>query len=155
MNKSIEWYCDEEEFAPATDEDIAKVEHYFNIRFPEDFRREIKYSHGCNPSLDCIKVKNHEEVVDYLASFSPNDRFYIIKQYERQKDRLVEGIYPIADDPFGNAFCYDYRKDPDNPSIVFWNHEYAYENPEEALTYVCGSFTEFLSMLYEIDEDDI
>lgn len=89
-----------------------------------------------------------------MASFFKTDPFYIIDQYEGQKDRLIEGVYPIADDPFGNAFCFDYRQDPNNPSIVFWNHEEAFENPEKALTYVCSSFSEFLSNLHEMEDEE-
>ncbi|MEC1599882.1 SMI1/KNR4 family protein, partial [Bacillus spizizenii] len=36
-----------------------------------------------------------------------------------------------------------------SPSIVFWDHEMAFEDPERALSPVCDSFTELVNKLYE------
>lgn len=57
MAENIEWYCEEDEFKPATDQDIKDVEEYLNIGFPDDFRKEIKNCHGCSPRPDCIFIK--------------------------------------------------------------------------------------------------
>jgi hypothetical protein len=43
--------------------------------------------------------------------------------------------------------CFDYRG-KSNPTIVHWDHEIAYLNPEQGLFPVCHSFTELLERLY-------
>ncbi|WP_420976236.1 SMI1/KNR4 family protein [Bacillus vallismortis] len=58
-------------------------------------------------------------------------------------------VIPIADDVFGNEICYGFRKGISSPSIVFRDHEIAYENPDGALSYICDSFTELINKLYE------
>ena len=34
------------------------------------------------------------------------------------KDRLIDDIYPFADDSFGNFICFDYWKGKDKPPKV-------------------------------------
>lgn len=42
-------------------------------------------------------------------------------------------VIPIADDVFGNEICFDFRKGLSSPSIVFQDHEIAFEDPERAI----------------------
>ena len=75
---------------------------------------------------------------------------YIVNVSNRYRDgRMPDKVIPIADDVFGNEICFDFRKGLSSPSIVFWYHEMAFEDPERALSPVCDSFTELVNKLYE------
>ncbi|WP_338390700.1 SMI1/KNR4 family protein [Bacillus atrophaeus] len=67
----------------------------------------------------------------------------------RMGHRLVDKIIPFATDAGGNLFCFDYRMSSQEPVIVFWDHEIAYEDKESSISYVCDSFTELINKLYE------
>ncbi|MFL0442332.1 SMI1/KNR4 family protein [Bacillus subtilis] len=53
----------------------------------------------------------------------------------------------MADDVFGNEICFDFRKGLSSPSILFWDHEIAYEDKESSISYVCDTFTELMNKL--------
>ncbi len=65
---------------------------------------------------------------------------------------LIDKVIPFAEDPFANMLCFDYRKN-DQPKVVFWNHEKACDDKESAISYVCSTFTELMSMLHEDEEE--
>ncbi|MDL5142231.1 T7SS effector LXG polymorphic toxin [Bacillus atrophaeus] len=75
------------------------------------------------------------------------DQWIDLEDY--QDGRILPGIVPFACDPFGNEICFDYRLNKENPSVVFWDHEIAYEDPDKALSHICDSFTELVNKLYE------
>ncbi|MCI3197606.1 SMI1/KNR4 family protein [Bacillus sp. HU-1818] len=50
---------------------------------------------------------------------------------------------------FGNEICFGYRQNKENPSLVFCDHEIAYEDSNGALSDICDSFTELVNKLYE------
>ncbi len=131
-------------------ESVIQVEKALGIKFPEDFVECAVKNHGGYPSRDVFDFVNHEGAVfNRLLSFNPEKKTYILNVYNWIRDRLVEGIYPFADDPFGNFICFYYRNPEDKaPAIVFWDHEIAYEDPEKAISPVCNTFTELLSKLY-------
>ena len=51
-------------------------------------------------------------------------------------------LIPIAEDPFGNLFCYDFNDGRNK--IVFWNHEDFNDKK-----FICNNFTEFMQMLHD------
>lgn len=108
---------------------------------------------GGRPSLQEFDIKKRG-TADFkrLLHLDPKNNDYIVTVYENIKDRLVEGVYPIADTPGGDCICFDYRFNQYQPSIVYWDHELAYENPEKGLFFVANTFTELLNKLYDEDE---
>lgn len=133
--------------------DVRKVEAVWKVRLPQDLVACILVNNGGRPSKDVFDLKVNACVLDRLLRFDEGSDAYVLSDYEAMLDRLVDWVFPIADDVFGNSLCLDYRKGRENPSIVFWDHEAAYANPEAALTHVAGSFTEFLGLLYVSDLD--
>jgi hypothetical protein len=88
-----------------------------------------------------------------LLSFSETSKsLYIIDVYHHIKDRLVDNVFPFGNDPFGNHYCFDYRQSKQYPTVIFWNHEEAYENPAKGTSYLYDSFTEFLNHLKEFED---
>ncbi|MFC4620417.1 SMI1/KNR4 family protein [Camelliibacillus cellulosilyticus] len=129
---------------------VSKIERELGVKLPDDFVGCARINSGGYPSLEAFDFEGREEAVfNRLLSFHAESKDYIVKVYNDIRDRLVEGVYPFADDPFGNHICFDYRESKDNPKVVFWDHEVAYEDPEKAITPVCDSFTELLNKLYD------
>lgn len=146
-NNKIEWIL------PLKEIDNVKifiVENALKIKFPGDYIKCVTKNQGGHPSLDLFYVTGRgEEVFDKLLSFDPDDSLYILDTYNAIRDRLVDDVYPFADDPFGNAICFDYRMGKDKPpKIVFWDHEIAFIDPEKSIFPICNNFTEFLEKLY-------
>lgn len=127
---------------------IADVEKELGIKFPQDYIDCAKKNHGGNPNPNLFVVTERGEAVfNVLLSYAPTSVDYIVKVYGWIKDRLVDGVYPFADDPFGNHICFDYRTS-NEPTIVFWDHELVFEEPEKGLFPICNSFSELLAGLY-------
>ena len=62
-------------------------------------------------------------------------------------ERMLPGVVPIADDPFGNLVCIDTREADDGP-IVFWDHEYEGDPPDAANLYpIAPDLERFLASL--------
>lgn len=150
--------------APLVREDIARVEAKAGFQFPNDYVSCALLYHGASVVPYRINVNNRERVFANLLSFSDESVDNIIEVYDNYKERLKNGIIPFACDPSGNLFCFDYRKDKKNPSIIFFNSELGViasdystgdlkrinleEAQEKAIEPVCGSFTEMLHMLH-------
>lgn len=93
-----------------------------------------------------------ENVFSKLLTFDLESRNSIIQVYDDIKDRLANKVYPFGKDSFRNHLCFDYRSNPESPTVVFWEHEE--ENIEEAIYPVCSTFTELLASLRDFEEED-
>lgn len=148
MNEGLRWICENDEIEIDA---ISKVEDIFRVIFPKDFIEVIIKNDGAYPKPNIFKVNGREEVFNNLLSFSEGDYSNIIDTYNDVSDRLIEKIIPFAEDPFGNLICFDYRVN-NQPQIIFWYHEKAFNCKDSAISYVCDSFSGLLSMLYEAKE---
>jgi cell wall assembly regulator SMI1 len=138
--------------APFTRETIQHIERIFEVKFPEDYVMTILKYHGGSPEPNVYDFEGRVEAVfGYLLSYDPKSINYIVKIYSNISDRLEQGIIPIADDPFGNYICLDFRGK--EPRIVFWDHEVARYAPNRALAFICENFTDLLHSLYFYKEE--
>ncbi|MCL2360111.1 MAG: SMI1/KNR4 family protein [Candidatus Bathyarchaeota archaeon] len=148
MSKNLEWWFS---YEPVSDEDIVAIEFVLNVKFPSDYVECAKKNHGGSPSHQVYDfVGRKEAVFNNLLSLDFGKNNGILNVYNNVKDRLVNGIYPFAEDPFGNLICFDYRNNDDIPKVVFWDHELSHENPEnlgKAITPICNTFSELLAGL--------
>lgn len=136
--------------------DINKVEKHWGVTLPDDYKQCCINNHRGRPN-PCVYDFEYKTgaLFSYLLSFKEDNSYYILKDYNNIKDRLVDNVYPFADDPGGNFICFDYREGKDKtPKVVYWDHELAYEDPATAIFYICDTFTELLSKLYESEECD-
>ena len=148
MTKNLRWICENESVETTT---ISKVEDIFGIEFPRDYVECIIKNNGGYPKPNRFNLNGNEEVFNNFLSFDEEDSSNIINAYNDVKDRLIEKVIPFAEDPFGNLLCFDYRNN-EQPTIVFWEHEKAYNNKENAFSYICNTFSELLNMLHESEE---
>lgn len=152
---------------PPSDELIRENEEDFEVRFPRDYITFIKQCNGCIP-IDCTFVcGGHEYLIERFLCMLDDDmlneidegRYDIAVVTADIGDRLVEdedstglALVPIADLFAGELVCLDFRKDMDHPEVCIWFHEESeYSSPSTQK--VANSFTEFLSMLKEPEED--
>ncbi|MER3118196.1 SMI1/KNR4 family protein [Bacillus subtilis] len=138
-------------FQEATNNQIEYVEEKLKIKFPTDYREFIKDHNGCSPiDKKVVLFQNSRETINNLLSIGdPTRPIDLLSTIDNVKDRLVDKIIPFATDAGGNLFCFDYRMSAQEPVIVFWDHEIAYEDKESSISYVCDSFTELINKLYE------
>ncbi|MEC1548276.1 SMI1/KNR4 family protein [Bacillus rugosus] len=148
--QSIKWRK-RSTFQEATNSQIKEVEEKLKIKFPTDYKEFIKDHNGCSPiDKKVVLFQDSRESINNLLSIGdPNRPIDLLSTIDNVKDRLVDKIIPFATDAGGNLFCFDYRMSAQEPVIVFWDHEIAYEDKESSISYVCDSFTELINKLYE------
>lgn len=137
--------------SPISDEPINALEMSWGIHFPTDYVECAKQNHGGYPDRKCFDFsKRKEAVFSRLLSFTPEGKkTTLAKTYESVKDRMPVGVFPFAEDPFGNLLCFDYRIDPNHPQVVFWDHERSHTDPIDAVTRICDTFSTLIASLYE------
>ncbi|MEC3654825.1 SMI1/KNR4 family protein [Bacillus siamensis] len=148
--QSIKWRK-RSTFQEATNSQIEEVEEKLKIKFPTDYREFIKDHNGCSPiDKKVVSFQNSRESINNLLSIGdPTRPIDLLSTLDNVKDRLVDKIIPFATDAGGNLFCFDYRMSSQEPAIVFWDHEIAYEDKESSISYVCDSFTDLMDKLEE------
>lgn len=161
--KKLEWkYADN----PVTEEIVKKIGQSMGIKFPKDYIDCVKVNHGANVIPYCFDVEGIERVFGSLLSFDEESSDYIVKDYNNYRATLPNGVVPFGIDPAGNLICFDYKNHEEDPIVVFWEHEDAWEKEalmesegitaEEAeevarenVFYVASNFTEFLNKLHD------
>ncbi|MCY9407703.1 SMI1/KNR4 family protein [Bacillus inaquosorum] len=148
--QSIKWRK-RSTFQEATNSQIKEVEEKLKIKFPTDYKEFIKDHNGCSPiDKKVVLFQDSRESINNLLSIGdPTRPIDLLSTIDNVKDRFVDKIIPFATDAGGNLFCFDYRMSSQEPVIVFWDHEIAYEDKESSISYVCDSFTELINKLYE------
>ncbi|WJF85422.1 SMI1/KNR4 family protein [Bacillus subtilis] len=146
--QSIKWRK-RSTFQKATNSQIKEVEEKLKIKFPTDYKEFIKDHNGCSPiNKKVVLFQDSRESINNLLSMGdPTRPIDLLSTIDNVKDRLVDKIIPFATDAGGNLFCFDYRMSSQEPVIVFWDHEIAYEDKESSICYVCDSFTELMNKL--------
>ena len=134
----MNWNCENNII---TDESIKAVEAELKIMFPEDFIINIKQFDGGYPTPNKITVEGQDEVLNNLVSFLKDDESFILDIISDAENFSGSNLVPIAEDPFGNLFCYYFEEDTFD--IVFWNHE------ENSVKHVCHNFEELITMLHD------
>ena len=148
MSSNIRWICENDNVEITT---ISNVETMLGVKFPKDYIEIAMTNDGGYPKPNRFDFNDNEEVFNNLLSFDEEDYSNIINTYNDIKDRLIEKVIPFAEDPFGNMICFDYRNN-EQPVVIFWEHEKAFNDKESAISYLCDTFTELMLMLHESKE---
>ena len=135
----MKWNCDNN---VVTDDIIKAVETKLKITFPKDFIANIKQYDGGYPIPNKITVEGQEEVLNNLVSSLEEDASFILDIISDTENFSDSNLVPIAEDPFGNLFCYSFEEN--TCEIVFWSHEERVANK-----HVCNFFEELITMLHE------
>jgi hypothetical protein len=129
---------------------VKQVEKELKVQFPADFLTVAMEHNEGSPECKRILVDGKGEVFHHLLSLHPEDSSYIAKKWKMLQSEYEAPAYivPIARDPFGNFFCYDFHKKV--PEIVFYLHEFDSDDLE-AYSFVSSSFTQLVQSLHRID----
>ncbi|NMD71607.1 SMI1/KNR4 family protein [Bacillus sp. DNRA2] len=145
---------------------VNKVGKQIGFIFPSDYVECAIHYNGSAVLPYNFEVDGVSRVLGTLLSYDKDSSENIIKVYQKYSSSLPKELVPFAFDPAGNLICFDYKGHEDNPIVVFWEHENAWEKEmlirEEGLTeetaeerarenvfYVAESFTAFLDMLHD------
>ena len=140
---------------PVSDEQVDKVEQAIGWRFPQDYLRVVRINQGRKPQPDCFELANGDSsVISYLLVVEEHHFQYLpglmwLMAGGRFPESGPSFIVPFAADPGESLICFDYRAGPENPAVVFWDHE---ANAKRSPQTIAASFTDLLEKLYEADD---
>ncbi len=140
---------------PLTDDTyIEQTEKELGIIFPNSFKEIVrKYDGGIpnKPAFVCIDYRSHKIIGAFyhLGYMNPEEIGSVSDISSISGEILPSGVIPFAEDGGGNATCFDYRKNPENPEIVYYYHEHP---AGKDILFVAHNFDEFLEMLFDNDD---
>ena len=124
-------------------EDVAEFERSYQITFPPDYQEFlVKYNGGETPDTSFYFSRKLESDVRYFygigdVKYSVHNAVYAI-DFDLP-DMLEKGLFPIAEDSFGNTVLMDVKEHPG--TVYFYDHEAWEEN--ERLQKMTDSFKAF------------
>jgi hypothetical protein len=134
------------------------IENDWKVKLPPQLRSIIQDHNKSYPENYVFDTeKSKERVFGGLLSFDLSSKNNIRHHFQAIRDRLPEGVFPIAIDPGGNYICLDYRIDMDaEPKVVLWDHEGFILNGKETynIEHIARSFDNFLLGLYKDETKD-
>lgn len=150
--------------APPSAQMVARTQKYHTLIFPQDFLKFLKENNGGIPVNRVFSTKNNEKVIDrFLPLMDDPNSDQLMGQYDvdvvwsQVSERLCEDpdqyggkLIPIVNLEFGDLVCLDFRKKPNAPEIVVWDHEQSKEY-KPVTEKIADSFTEFLGKLRPLE----
>ena len=173
MSLKFVWDHNEE----VDEECIKYLEDKWNVKFPKEYVEIVKKHNGTGvkfretggrKKFSIIKIDKHEETSFKLLSYSKFDemQYSEIANAKEAYDNCVpdpKKMFPFSEDGGGNPLFFDYRKDKNEPSIVYLNHEQCFpaeyveeadlevkslaEWQDETLKFVANSFHELIEKI--------
>lgn len=147
---------------PPSNDHIEKIQSYYEIVFPKDYRLLLTLANGCTPTQKVFSIGGNEKIVERFlpvlddAKADQINGWADIEVVASQLDsRLATDpngknidLIPIASLFAGDFIVLDYRLSRNNPSIGLWDHEASDEFSPSVRT-IATSVTEFIEMLRE------
>ncbi|TQV80788.1 SMI1/KNR4 family protein [Denitrobaculum tricleocarpae] len=145
-----------------TKERLAEFETSNGIRLPSDYREFLLTYNGGRPVPDTFPLVGHKESESGVSFLYGID--YPIESLELQwmfdlndgyfSDPAFKNFFQIGNDGFNDKICLD-LSDERFGAVIFIDMVPMWKDHTEKDIYViAGSFTEFLEMLYEPEDDD-
>ena len=130
----------------ASTDAIRDAEAQLGTRFPPDFLAVARVHQGAQPVPSDISIPNFGiTAVAHLLHFQDEPgQTHIVARRFPVDDAMEDGLIPFAEDIGDDLFCFDYRQDPEHPTIVFWS-------VDSGPVHLADSFTAFLDLLYQAD----
>lgn len=129
---------------PASDQVVRQAEDELRVPLPADFLAIARNHQGARPEPAGIDLRDGFVTdVDCLFHFADSPfTSNILAAGFPYEDVLPKGIIPFARDIGGDVFCFNYRDDYDNPSVVFFGSGFG-------MIPLAPSFTAFLALLHD------
>ncbi len=141
----------------ADDTYIEQTEKKLVIIFPNSFKEIVrKYDGGMPNKPDFVCDYNGRKLIGSACQLGYMDSKEIrsISSMANISGLIIpSGVIPFAEDGGGNRVCFDYRKNPDEPEIVYYYYYFYYDDPNSKnVFFVANNFDEFLEMLFDNDD---
>jgi hypothetical protein len=130
---------------PASDAEVRAAERALRVRLPADFLAVAQARPGARPQPSRILLPGgFGTAVEGLLHFADDGPGLsnILSCQWLLRDVLDKGVIPFALDIGHDVFCFNYRKDYDRPTVMFWGQGFG------AIP-LAPSFTAFLELLHD------
>lgn len=138
---------------PIEERDVAELEASLGRSLATSYRQFLMSNNGGTPDPDCIDVPvfGETDVQVFFGIGRAVDSSCISWNLNTLRERLLNGLVPIASDSGGNLFCLSSR-DGDLGAVVYLDLDSVYGDLEaKAPVYpVSSSFEEFVASLREL-----
>lgn len=141
MHAKLEWRFVKE---PVTETILLDLEKHLKVSLPRAYRQLVKEVNGGRPSRKVVALSDGRElVVKSFLNMDPAAKGGVLDVKGWLKDILPDNVVPFANDPFGNYFCFKYKRLTRKAElkVYYWNHE------NRELSFVADSFEGFLGKL--------
>ncbi|HDR6286682.1 TPA: SMI1/KNR4 family protein [Bacillus cereus] len=163
MRNDLTWPVPDETVSAEYIDNVGKGIGYI---FPSDYVECATNNNGSAVLPYKFEIDTITKAFGTLLSYDVDSREYIVKVYNQYISTLPNELVPFAFDPAGNLICFDYKNHKEDPIVVFWEHEGAWEKEtlmesegitaEEAeerarenVYHIANNFTEFLNKLHD------
>lgn len=153
MTVSIHDSCE-----PLAEIDLDSLEQQLGLDLPNDYRSFLLSTNGGYPVPNGFAIPDNpvdeHGLVHYFLCIDNDDVYNLMDWAERYKDRIPEGLVPIATDPGGNLICLS-ATGASSGNVFFWEHEREADEgqaPRQDNVYlVADSFQRFIDNLVDIE----
>ena len=155
MPEVIWTHCDD----PVREAEIERVQSFFRYRFPDDFIETVRLHNGGAPNPRFVTLPGFppgdpraKVGLDYLLTLLHDGPDPLIRTAADLYPYLPAGVLPFGGEGAGNYWVFDFRANPEAPTVAFADHESF--DPDAGsfdLIPVAASFTELLGMLWSDD----
>ncbi len=129
---------------------ISEIETELYVKFPKSYIDFIKVYHGASPTPNIIKFHGETETIKSFLSMDRDNENFIIQVYKENRELLPDDVIPIALTDCIDLICFDYRKGRSiEPSVVYWNFEFAIENYNKSVYPICKNLEMLFDLFYK------
>ena len=128
----------------ADDAAVREAERALRVRLPPEFLAIARTRQGSRPAPGAVTLPDGSvTAVKNLLHFEeePGIRNIVHRRFPVMSV-LAKGIIPFAEDIGDDLFCFNYRKDPYHPSVVFWS-------VDTGSVHLADDFDAFVAMLHD------
>jgi hypothetical protein len=132
----------------AAESALAELGH----RIPPSYREFLAEHDGGPPVQDAFEFEERDggrqqDRIHYFLGVADSPDGDLVETAGALRGRVIEGMLPIAGDPFGNLLLLDSRDDSDGP-VWLWDHEFESDEPDESnLSFVASDLAALLDSL--------
>jgi hypothetical protein len=145
--------------APAQ-ETLQKFQKSHRLTLPPEYLAFLRIANCGEPVEKLFDIPGNTKVVERFLGIIEGYQTHPLGQYDAgvthsqvcerltgDPDQVGTTVLPIAALAFGDLLCLDFRRSPNSPSVVVWDHERSDEFAPFFIP-VAPSFDAFLDMLY-------
>ncbi|MEW4225845.1 SMI1/KNR4 family protein [Rossellomorea marisflavi] len=124
-----------------------KIEEILNVKFPIDYVENFNKLNEFT-SLYLPDDKEIVKIKEYCSLDNEKSENFLPNVYFREKNILVDDLIPFAVTVSDDYICFCFIKGrKQEPAIVFFSYDLAYEDREEAVFQIADNFRAFLDLL--------